>query len=137
MFIPSMGYKSGRHRQSPEAPASEAQIEAMEGHSIEVEAEQWDWPMQHNDGIVQVTNTSDKFEVGLEANFFSPKEIEVKTMGDQLVIHCLHEEKSDRFGTVKREINRTYKLPHDVDTKSLRSQLTPRGTLLINAHKKH
>uniref|UniRef100_A0A1I8ARN0 SHSP domain-containing protein n=2 Tax=Steinernema glaseri TaxID=37863 RepID=A0A1I8ARN0_9BILA len=109
----------------------------MEGQNIEVQADQWDWPMQHNDGIVLVTNTDEKFEVGLEATFFSPKEIEVKTMGDQLVIHCMHEEKNDRFGTVKREINRTYRLPKDVDTKSLRSQLSPNGTLIINAAKKH
>ncbi|TKR77861.1 hypothetical protein L596_018762 [Steinernema carpocapsae] len=109
------------------------------GQHIEVQgqSDQWDWPMQHNDGIVHVTNTDDKFEVGLEAQFFTPKEIEVKTVGDSLVIHCLHESRSDKFGEIKREINRTYKLPTDVDTKSLRSQLTPRGMLLINAGKKH
>jgi hypothetical protein len=39
--------------------------------------EQWDWPMQHNEGVVMVTNTKDKFEVGLDCQFFTPKEVEV------------------------------------------------------------
>ena len=40
-------------------------------------AEQWDWPLQHNYGVVKVNNAGDKFEVGLDASFFTPKEIEV------------------------------------------------------------
>lgn len=40
-------------------------------------AERWDWPLQHSGDVVKVINTSDKFEVGLDASFFTPKEIEV------------------------------------------------------------
>ncbi|VDM94484.1 unnamed protein product [Onchocerca ochengi] len=99
-------------------------------------ADQWDWPLQHNDDVVKVTNTNDKFEVGLDASFFTPKEIEVKVAGDNLVIHCRHETRADQYGEIKREVSRTYKLPSDVDTKTLTSNLTKRGHLVIAAKKK-
>uniref|UniRef100_A0AAF5RUL3 Small heat shock protein n=1 Tax=Wuchereria bancrofti TaxID=6293 RepID=A0AAF5RUL3_WUCBA len=99
-------------------------------------AEQWDWPLQHNDEVIKVTNTNDKFEVGLDASFFTPKEIEVKVAGDNLVIHCRHESRAEHYGEIKREISRTYKLPSDVDTKTLTSNLTKQGHLVIAAKKK-
>lgn len=43
-------------------------------------AEQWDWPLQQNDGVVRLTNTNEKFEVALDAAFFTPKEIEVNCL---------------------------------------------------------
>lgn len=54
------------------------------GENVEVnlssslkQAKQWDWPLNRNDGIVEIINTDEKFEVVLEAAFFQPKEIEV------------------------------------------------------------
>uniref|UniRef100_A0A7E5A123 SHSP domain-containing protein n=1 Tax=Panagrellus redivivus TaxID=6233 RepID=A0A7E5A123_PANRE len=100
-------------------------------------ANNWDWPLQHHDGVVKVNNTDEKFEVGLDASFFTPKEIEVKIAGDKLVVQFRHENRDDIHGTVAREINRTYALPPDVDKATLKSHLTSRGVLNITAQKKH
>ncbi|MFH4980679.1 hypothetical protein AB6A40_007388 [Gnathostoma spinigerum] len=109
--------------------------------TIEVQAqswkpEQWDWPLQKNDGVVQLINTKDKFEVTLDASLFSPKEIEVKIVKNKLLIHCMHESRSDQWGEVKREISRSYQLPEDVDPKTIKSNLTSKGQLIIRADKK-
>jgi len=100
------------------------------------QATQWDWPLQHHDGVVQVTDTKDKFEVGLEVQYFTPNEVEVKVVGNELIVHCRHEERSDKHGRISREIHRTYHLPADVDPKSLKSTLTAKGVLTITAAKK-
>lgn len=62
-------------------------------HSIPIttdSAASWDWPLQHNDGVVKVTNTSEKFEVGLDAGFFGPNDIDVKVNGYEIIIHLRH-----------------------------------------------
>uniref|UniRef100_A0AC34G411 SHSP domain-containing protein n=1 Tax=Panagrolaimus sp. ES5 TaxID=591445 RepID=A0AC34G411_9BILA len=98
--------------------------------------ETWDWPLQHNDGVVRVTNNTDKFEVGLDVQFFTPNEIEVKVSGQDILINCRHEVRNDVHGTVTREIHRAYKLPSDVDVSTLKSHLSSRGVLNISAQKK-
>jgi crystallin, alpha B len=40
-------------------------------------AKQWDWPLQHNDGVVKIQENSDNWEVELDMSSFEPKEIEV------------------------------------------------------------
>ncbi|PAV75908.1 hypothetical protein WR25_01219 [Diploscapter pachys] len=96
---------------------------------------QWDWPLQHNDGVVRLVNTNDKFEVSLDAQYFTPNEIEVKVHERELVIHCRHEARDGEHGIVSREVNRSYKLPDDVDASTVRSHLTHRGVLQITANK--
>ncbi|KAI1729777.1 heat shock protein Hsp-12.2 [Ditylenchus destructor] len=88
----------------------------MSAIPVDHDGGQWDWPLQHNDGVVNVTNTKEKFEVGLDVQFFTPNEIE--------------------HGTVTREVHRAYKLPADVDAASLKSHLSSRGVLTITAQKK-
>jgi len=112
----------------------------------------WDWPLQHSDGVVRVTNTNEKFEVGLDVQFFTPNEIEVrhsqgiptagspikvKVAGQEILINCRHESRTDQHGTITREVHRAYKLPADVDAGSLKSHLSSRGVLTITAQKKH
>uniref|UniRef100_A0A914VMA1 SHSP domain-containing protein n=1 Tax=Plectus sambesii TaxID=2011161 RepID=A0A914VMA1_9BILA len=98
---------------------------------------EWDWPLQHEDGTVKVNNTADHFDVQLDCQFFTPKEIEVRVAGDQLVVHGRHELRSGPSGMdIAREVHRSYKLPSDVDPKSLKSNLDNRGVLCISAAKK-
>uniref|UniRef100_A0A914IDD4 SHSP domain-containing protein n=1 Tax=Globodera rostochiensis TaxID=31243 RepID=A0A914IDD4_GLORO len=110
---------------------------AMSSIPIEHDAaSQWDWPLQHTDGVVKVHNTKDKFEVGLDVQFFAPQEIEVKVSGQDVIIHCLHEARKDQHGSVKREIHRQYRLPNDVEPATLKSHLSTRGVLTLTASKK-
>ncbi|KAI3415439.1 hypothetical protein GPALN_005047 [Globodera pallida] len=97
----------------------------------------WDWPLQHEDGVVHVHNGHDCWEVALDAAFFRPDEIEINLSGDHLFIYCHHEERVDEHGWVKRELHRSYKVPEDVDTGTIRSHFTPNGILQLKALKKH
>ncbi|EFP12389.1 hypothetical protein GCK72_002416 [Caenorhabditis remanei] len=98
-------------------------------------AASWDWPLQHHDGVVKVTNTSEKFEVGLDAGFFGPSDIDVKVNGLEIIIHLRHEDRQTEYGVVNREIHRTYKLPDDVDPSTVKSHLNSAGVLTITAKK--
>ncbi|GMR46091.1 hypothetical protein PMAYCL1PPCAC_16286, partial [Pristionchus mayeri] len=100
------------------------------------EAQQWDWPLQHNDGVVKVHNDKHKFEVALDAQHFTPNEIHVKVVGHLLDINLSHEQRTDSFGHVTRAVSRSYQLPEDVDASTVKSVLTTRGTLVITANKK-
>uniref|UniRef100_A0A914H1R1 SHSP domain-containing protein n=1 Tax=Globodera rostochiensis TaxID=31243 RepID=A0A914H1R1_GLORO len=97
----------------------------------------WDWPLQHEDGVVQVHNGQNGWEVGLDVGVFRPNEIEINLSGDHLFIYCHHEERVDEHGWVKRELHRSYKVPEDVDTGTIRSHFTANGILQLKALKKH
>ncbi|GMR38843.1 hypothetical protein PMAYCL1PPCAC_09038 [Pristionchus mayeri] len=103
--------------------------------SVTVEPGFWDWPLQANDGIVKVHNDDDLFHVELDAQQFTPAEIQVKVIGRILDIHCEHKNRPDSLGSVSRSIKRSYKLPDDVDAKSVTSSISPRGILAIKAMK--
>ncbi|GMR45553.1 hypothetical protein PMAYCL1PPCAC_15748, partial [Pristionchus mayeri] len=100
------------------------------------EAQQWDWPLQHNDGVVKFHNDKNKFEVALDAQHFTPSEIQVKVVGHLIDIHFEHEKRVDSYGHVTRTVTRSYQLPDDVDPSSVKSTLSARGTLVISANKK-
>ncbi|ULT94170.1 hypothetical protein L3Y34_003559 [Caenorhabditis briggsae] len=97
----------------------------------------WDWPLQKGDGVVNVLDDDDHFEVGLEAHHFLPKEIEVKNIGELLEIHMEHVVKKDNFGDVSRNITRCYRLPKNVDMKTIKSNLDSNGILHIHGRKMH
>ncbi|VDK59261.1 unnamed protein product [Cylicostephanus goldi] len=66
----------------------------------------WDWPLQKNDEFVKVLEDSDHFEVGLDARLFTPKDIQVRIMGDLVQVKMEHEERGDDVTLVSRSIMR-------------------------------
>ena len=51
-------------------------------------APQWDWPLQHNDGIVKVQDLPDRWEVDMDMAYFTPQEIEVRIKSQLEDHHC-------------------------------------------------
>lgn len=64
-----------------------------------------------SDGFSEVRNEKDKFQVILNVSHFNPNEVEVKVVDNFVVIHGIHEEKTDEHGVIQREFNRRYMLP--------------------------
>ena len=93
--------------------------------------------MAQRSGASEVTNTSDRFSVRLDCSQFKPKEITVKTVGNNLVIHAKHEERTDKHGWIQREFTRRYMLPEGCELEKVVSNLNSSGILQIEAPKKH
>jgi len=87
-------------------------------------------------GASEVANTADKFAVKLDCSHFKPEEIEVKTIGNNVVIHGKHEERNDKHGWVQREFTRRYALPEGCEPESVVSSLDNNGVLMVEAKKK-
>ncbi|CAJ0604161.1 unnamed protein product [Cylicocyclus nassatus] len=95
----------------------------------------WDWALQTNDDFINVVEDATHFEVDLDAKYFSPKEIKVRTMGDLLQIQMEHDERDNGAMDVNRSISRCYKLPVGVNVQTLKSNLTRKGILHITGQK--
>ncbi|KAG0428364.1 hypothetical protein HPB47_024650 [Ixodes persulcatus] len=85
----------------------------------------------------EVSLTPDNFALRLDVRGFVPEEISVKTVGNSVEVHARHEEKDPEGRCfVMREFRRKYTLPEDVDPESVKSQLTGRGLLAVEAPRK-
>ena len=103
----------------------------LKGHNDKL----WDWPLQGQDGIVRVIEDDKHFEVGLDATYFVAKDISVKVINDLIQINFEHEVRSDKFGTITRNISRCYHLPDGVDPKTIKSNLS-NNVLFITGQKR-
>lgn len=72
------------------------------------------------------------FQLGFDVRQFRPEEIHIKTNGNQLSVHCKHEEK-ENGKSVFREYNRQFILPKEVNPEHLTSKLSGDGSLKISA----
>ena len=86
-------------------------------------------------GASQVANTDNNFSVKLDCSHFKPEELEVKTIGNNIVIHGKHEERSDKHGWIQREFTRRYALPEGCEPEKVVSSLS-NGVLTVEAPKK-
>ncbi|GMS89602.1 hypothetical protein PENTCL1PPCAC_11777 [Pristionchus entomophagus] len=84
----------------------------------------------------EIENTPEKFAVSVDVSHFKPDEIKVNLTGNELTIEGNHEEKNDQHGTIQRSFIRKFVLPDDSNLDSLRSSLSNKGHLTIEAPKK-
>ncbi|KAK6961173.1 heat shock protein Hsp-12.2 [Biomphalaria glabrata] len=83
----------------------------------------------------EVQNTDKEFRIRLDLHHFKPEEVKITSENNRVKITAKHEEKQDNHGFVSREICRVYKLPEDVDPKSVTSTMNSQGVLSIKAAK--
>ncbi|CAL1544145.1 unnamed protein product [Lymnaea stagnalis] len=84
----------------------------------------------------EVQNTDKEFRIRFDLKHYKPEEIKITSDNQRLTVHAKHEEKQDNHSFVSREICRVYKLPEDVDAKSITSSLNSNGVLSIKATKR-
>lgn len=75
----------------------------------------------------------DGFQVCVDVQHFLPKEIEVKTENNTVIVHAKHEEKEDDHGYISREFTRRYTLPKEFKPDQVVSTLSSDGILTIKA----
>lgn len=52
-----------------------------------------------------------QFEVKLDVNAYTPEELSVKIVDNELVITGSHQQKADKYGFVTREFTRQFAVP--------------------------
>lgn len=86
-------------------------------------------------GTSTVKNDPSCFQVFLDVSQFRVDEVDVKTVGNEVVIRCKHEVRNDEHGSVSREFTRKYMLPLGTDPEKVTATYDSAGTLLIKAIK--
>jgi crystallin alpha B len=76
---------------------------------------------------------SDKFEVKLDVSHFRPEEINIKVIGNDLMVEGKHDERQDDNGFISRQFTRRYELSKDIDLQLMTGSLSTDGKLIICA----
>nr|XP_029716682.1 protein lethal(2)essential for life-like [Aedes albopictus] len=79
---------------------------------------------------------SERFQINLDIQQFTPDEITVRTVDDMVVVEGKHEEKQDEHGYVSRQFCRKYKLPNGYEPEDITSSISTDGVLTVTAPKK-
>ncbi|XP_050582225.1 protein lethal(2)essential for life-like [Bombus affinis] len=87
-------------------------------------------------GTSTVKTDKDKFQVILDVQQFKPEEINVKIVGNSVIVEGKHEEKQDEHGWISRQFTRKYLIPEQCDVDQVTSSLSSDGVLNITAPRK-
>ncbi|XP_059170637.1 heat shock protein Hsp-12.2-like [Physella acuta] len=87
-------------------------------------------------GESEISNTEREYKIRLALQFYQPSEVTLTVAANSLTVDAKHAQKEDNHGSVVRTFQRTYKLPEDLETKSITSTMDPQGSLIIKIQKK-
>lgn len=87
-------------------------------------------------GASTVQADKTKFQVTLDVSQFSPEEVNVKVVDQNVVVEAKHDEKEDEHGWVSRQFVRKYMIPSQCDIDKVESHLSSDGILSISAPRK-
>lgn len=82
----------------------------------------------------EIVSDDDKFEIVLDVSHYRPEEVEVKVSGDDLIISG-KQETEEKGRRITRQFTRNFKIPRDVNIRSLRSRVGKDGYLYVYARK--
>uniref|UniRef100_A0A0N4Z274 SHSP domain-containing protein n=1 Tax=Parastrongyloides trichosuri TaxID=131310 RepID=A0A0N4Z274_PARTI len=95
-----------------------------------------EYPYQTNneDKFVKSINFVDRFIMTLDCKHVNAKEIKVKVIGENMRIEFIKEDKSSGCRCVKSHC-KIYKLPDNVDSRSIKYSFNDNGDLIITGEK--
>ncbi|XP_026753684.2 protein lethal(2)essential for life-like [Galleria mellonella] len=88
-----------------------------------------------NEVGTKITADNEKFQVNIDVQHFSPDEVSVKIVDNQVIVEGKHEEKRDEHGYISRQFVRRYTLPKECLPDTVESKLSSDGVLTITAPK--
>ncbi|BFZ15169.1 hypothetical protein BsWGS_18208 [Bradybaena similaris] len=84
----------------------------------------------------EVHNTDKEYRIRMDLQHFKPEEVKITSDNHRITVSAEHEQKQDDCGIVTRQVTRIFKMPEDVDPKSVTSTMTDHGILNIKVQKK-
>ena len=83
-----------------------------------------------------VSDTETAFSIHLDLSTFKPEEVKISTAGGQITIAAGHEETDENCAHLSRRVTYVYRLPKEVDPKTIKSALNAEGILSVKAEKR-
>ncbi|GLG94659.1 Hsp11 [Gryllus bimaculatus] len=96
----------------------------------------WRQQSDLSSGNASVEYDEKGFKVILDVRQFKPEEIKVKVVDGFIIVEGNHEEHQDNSEMLSRQFVRRYRIPHDVDQRTITSKLSCNGLLEIEALRK-